>query len=92
MQSMDRTNDEFQEVAARTVDTKHRITIGKLIGECKRVKIYKNRKGEILIKPLVELPASEAWLFNDQEMLESVRRGLNDAAKGNIEKLDLDEL
>lgn len=92
MQNIDNVNDEFQEVTTRTVDQKYRITIGKLIDGYKRVKIYKNSKGEILLRPLIELPASEAWLFQDKETLESVKRGLRDAAEGNIEKLNPDEL
>ena len=92
MQNIDRVNDEFQEVATKTVDKKYRITIGKLIEGYKRVKVYKNSKGEILLKPLIEIPASEAWLFQDKEALENIKRGLEDAAKGNITKVNLDEL
>ncbi|NOX14495.1 MAG: hypothetical protein GXP61_00370 [Epsilonproteobacteria bacterium] len=91
MQRINQADDEFQEIATRTIDAKYRITIGKLIDGCKRVKIYKNREGEILLKPLVELPASEVWLFKDKEALKSIKRGLCDAADGNIEKLNLDE-
>ena len=92
MQRINQADDEFQEIATRTIDAKHRITIGRLIDGYKRVKIYKNREGEILLKPLVELPASEVWLFKDKKALKSIRRGLHDAADGNIEKLNLDEL
>ncbi len=38
------------------------------------------------------IPASEAWLYNNTEALESVSRGLKDAAKGRISKLNIDEL
>jgi hypothetical protein len=85
-------NDEFYEITTRTIDDKYRVTLGKLIQGYKRVKIYKNNRGEILLQPLLEIPASEAWLFQDKEALKSVKQGLKDAKEGNIIKLDTDEL
>ena len=38
------------------------------------------------------IPSSEAWLYKNNEALESVSRGLKDAAKGRISKLNIDEL
>ncbi len=38
------------------------------------------------------IPTSEAWLYKNKEALESIRRGLKDAAKGRISKLKMDEL
>ncbi|MEK6725994.1 MAG: hypothetical protein AABY54_05515 [Deltaproteobacteria bacterium] len=38
------------------------------------------------------IPASEAWLYKNREALESVNRGLKDAAKGRVSKLNIDEL
>ncbi len=38
------------------------------------------------------IPSSEAWLYKNKEALESVRRGLKDAAEGRVSKLDLNEL
>ena len=35
-----------------------------------------------------KVPASEVWLFNNPEALASVRRGLADAAKGKVSKID----
>lgn len=47
----------------------------------------------IRLRAMVDvIPASEAWLYNNKEVLESVSRGLKDAAKGRISKLNIDEL
>ena len=47
----------------------------------------------IRLKAIVDIiPASEIWLYKNKEVLESVRRGLKDAAKGRISKLKIDEL
>jgi hypothetical protein len=38
------------------------------------------------------IPSSEAWLYRNKKALESVQRGLKQAAKGKLRKLNLDEL
>jgi hypothetical protein len=38
------------------------------------------------------IPPSEAWLYKNREALESVQKGLKQAAKGKVRKLDLQEL
>lgn len=38
------------------------------------------------------IPSSEAWLYKNKRALESVQRGLKQAAKGKVRKLNLDEL
>jgi len=38
------------------------------------------------------IPPTEAWLYRNKKALESVRRGLRQAAKGKLRKLNLDEL
>ena len=58
----------------------------------KRVKIYKNKEGVILLVPLVEIPESELWLYDSKVSLNSLKKGLKQAQRGAISKLDLDEL
>jgi hypothetical protein len=38
------------------------------------------------------IPSAEAWLYKNKKALESVQKGLKQAAKGRIRKLNLDEL
>ena len=85
-------NDEFQEIDTRTIDSRNRLTIGELAQGFNRVKLYKSELGEILLKPVVEIPASELWLFNNKEALEDVQKGLKDLSEGKITKLDIDKL
>ena len=84
--------DEFEEVATRTIDERNRLTLGELPEGLKRVRIYKNDRGEVLLQPVIEIPASEAWLFRNEEALKSVKKGLKDASKGKISKLNLKDL
>lgn len=84
--------DEFKEIATRTIDERNRLTIGELIKGSKRVRLYKNDRGEVLLQPIVEIPASEVWLFQNKEGFESVKKGLKDASEGKISKLNLKDL
>jgi hypothetical protein len=84
--------DEFEEVATRTIDDRKRLTLGELPKGSKRVRIYKNDRGEVLLQPVFEVPASEAWLFRNEEAVESVKKGLKDASEGKISKLNLEDL
>jgi len=44
------------------------------------------------LQAITEIPASEVWLFQNKEALESVMEGLEDASEGRISELNLDEL
>ena len=84
--------DEFEEIATRTIDGRKRLTLSELPKESKRVRIYKNERGEVLLQPVIEIPASEAWLFKNDEALESVKKGLKEASEGKISKLNLKDI
>lgn len=86
--------DDFSEVESKTIDERNRIVLGMLkkLPETRRVKVYVNSQGEYLIRPIVEIPASEAWLYKNKKALASVRRGLKQAAEGKTSKLDLKSL
>ena len=92
MKNTVKINDEFQEIETKTIDDRTRITLGDLVKGYKRVKLYKNDRGEVLLQPITEIPASELWLFQNKEALENVKNGLKDASEGKISKVDLDEL
>lgn len=84
--------EEFTEVDTRTVDKRSRLTLGRLGAENRRFRISVSVRGEILLQPMEEIPASELWLYRDREALESVKRGLRDSAEGRTRKLDLKDL
>ncbi|MFW6148208.1 MAG: hypothetical protein ACOC6B_07450 [Thermodesulfobacteriota bacterium] len=56
------------------------------------MRAYRNEQVQLLIKPVLESPASELWLFENEEALEGVKRGLKEISEGRVSKLDLDEL
>lgn len=87
-----RVEDEFEEIGTRTIDERKRLTLGDLIKDFRRVRLYRNEQGDLFLKPVVEVPASEAWLYQDKQALRSVVRGLKDAADRRISKLNLEDL
>jgi hypothetical protein len=87
-----KVDDEFEEIGTRTIDDRNRLTLGEFMKGSKRVRLYMNERGELFLQPVAEIPASELWLFQNREAIESVKKGLKDAAEGRVSKLNLDEL
>jgi hypothetical protein len=70
---------------AKKIDSKGRLHLGeKLAGSM--VLVEERESGEILIRPAVVIPASEQWLFKNNEALNSVLRGLKQAEEGKVAK------
>lgn len=68
-------------------DSKGRITLG--LRQTKGVSGYRvseTKDHRIILEPQVEIPAQEKWLFENKSALQSVRRGLKDAASGKVTK------
>lgn len=51
-----------------------------------------NEDGTITLTPMAEVPAQEVWLWRNQQALDSVRRGLAEAGRGEVTPLDLSAL
>ena len=86
--------DDFDEIESRSVDKRNRLVLPMGLGgvEIKRVKVYMNSQGEVLIRPVVEVPAAEMWLYRNKKAVASVRRGLDEAAKGEAKEFDIESL
>ena len=87
-----KVNDEFEEIETRSVDKRNRLTIGEFAEGFNRFRLYKNSVGEILLKPVIEIPASELWLFQNKEAFEDIQKGIKDLSEGKVLKLDIEEL
>jgi len=87
-------NMDFKDIAKNVKpDAKKRVVLPKaLVKEDVSYHIYCNSLGQIVLDPQVTIPASEVWLFKDPDALDSVRRGLSDAAKGKVSKVDINSL
>ncbi len=77
----------FEEVAEAKVDAKHRITLGRVIeGSVTSYRVYQNGVGQIVLDPMVTVPAHEAWLFRNPRAAQMVREGLADARRKRLVK------
>lgn len=45
----------------------------------------KQKDGTIILKPMVAIPANEAWIYNDPKLLNEIKQGIHEA-KNNKQK------
>lgn len=86
--------EKFISVDTRPLDSKHRITLG---GRLQRLmmskmkidsyQVFVGKSGDILLKPAVSIPSSEAWVYNNPKVIGKVRKGLREAGEGKVEKV-----
>ena len=65
-------------------DAKGRIHLGNRAKGISSYKITEEKDGCLVLVPQIEMPAREAWLYENKEALESVKKGLEDASLGKI--------
>ena len=85
----------FMLVDTRPLDSKHRITMGgklqKLMAGKMKIDSYQvfvGKEGDILLRPAVSVPSSEAWVYRNPKVIGKIRQGLKEASEGKIEKAD----
>ena len=88
-------HEEFVPYNTKPLDSKHRITLGgklaKSLGKRMKVDSYQvfvAKNGDILLRPAVSIPSSEAWVYHNPEVIGKVRKGLQEAAEGKIKHVD----
>jgi hypothetical protein len=94
-----KVEENFVSVGIKTVDSKNRINLGEKIlkvidskGKADAYKVFIGKEGDILLRPVVTIPVREAWIYEHPEILEKIRKGLDEAGKGKTKKInDLDK-
>lgn len=86
--------EKFIPVDTRPLDSKHRITLGgrlyRLITSKMKIDSYQvfvGKGGDILLRPAVSIPSSEAWVYKNPEVVGKIRKGLQEAGEGKTEKV-----
>jgi hypothetical protein len=46
--------------------------------------IYANSTGQILLDPQVTIPASELWVFKNEDVLAAIDQSMEESAKGQL--------
>ena len=65
-------------------DSKGRIALGNLAKGISSFHAYQDQEGRVVLEPQVEIPAREAWLWNNPTALAQVRQGLKEAGEGKL--------
>ena len=82
---MDMVRDpSFEEVVeAVKPDGKNRISLGKAqVGRGITYRVLRNKSGQILLDPCIQVPVSEAWLYRNKKALKTVMTGIRQAEEG----------
>ena len=87
--------EKFMSIDTRPLDSKHRITLG---GRLQRLmmskmkidsyQVFVGKSGDILLRPAVSIPSSEAWVYRNPEVIGKIRKGLLEAGASKVEKVD----
>jgi hypothetical protein len=95
-------SEKFERVGETGFDERKRVSLSKAVDHLNKILrrvssrdqaselrfiIYTNDVGQILLSPEIGVPLHEAWLYKSPEALASVRRGLEQAAKGKVHNL-----
>ena len=86
--------EKFMPVDTRPLDSKHRITLG---GRLQRImmskmkidsyQVFVGKGGDILLRPAVSIPSSEAWVYSNPEVIGKIRKGVREGGEGRVEKV-----
>ncbi len=87
----------FNAVGESTLDGKKRIVLTKAIDALwgrfgqdlnnVRFEIFCNDAGQILLSPGTTVRLHEAWLYKNKQALASLRQGMNEAARGEVQEI-----
>jgi hypothetical protein len=70
-------------------DSKGRISLSKLspAGVTSYRGHWDKKHNSIVLKPYIDVPAEEAWIFENPEALKKLKKGLNESKKGQVKYL-----
>ncbi|MFC1481453.1 hypothetical protein ACFL6E_04305 [Candidatus Neomarinimicrobiota bacterium] len=91
------SEQEFKYIDSKTIDDKHRVSLGKKVqqmmsemglGDASTMNIYVNAEGHILMQPMVQIPANEAWIWKNAEVRKSFAQAFEDLQAGRTIVVD----
>lgn len=87
-------HEEFASYDTKPLDSKHRITLGgklvRSLGKQMKVDSYQvfiAKNGDILLRPMANIPSKELWVHQNPDVLESIHRGMQDIKEGRVTKV-----
>lgn len=92
--------EKFKSVGVGSLDSKKRITLkDKVMKEppldhmkIDAFEILVGSEGDILLRPMANIPSKELWVHQSPEAIESIQRGIQDVKEGRVTEVkDLDK-
>ena len=88
-------NEKFIPIGVSSLDSKNRITLrNKLMKEMPlnhmeidTFKIFLGDEGDILLRPMANIPSKELWAHQNPAVMESIQRGVRDIKEGRVTKV-----
>ena len=89
---MRKQNKHEKKEISLPLDSRNRICLSRFLTQGLEISSFKAyMEGEkIILEPMEEVPACEAWLYKNPKALSSVLKGLKQADDGLISKLETD--
>ena len=86
------TKEKFTSIGYTTLDSKNRVTLGNRVMEkaplgrmeVDAFGILMGSEGDILLRPMANVPSRELWIYQNPKVLKSIQNGLQDAQEGKI--------
>lgn len=88
--------EKFQHVGLSSrLDARNRITLGQALiklgvlneREIDAFEILLGATGDILLRPRTSIPTRELWIHQNPEAMETLQKGLKDAAEGRVTRV-----
>jgi hypothetical protein len=80
--------DQFETIAEVEVDSRGRISLGKVGAEPgRRYRVEHNVDGVLLLIPVVSIPEREMIVWHEPELARAIREGLDEAKRGETADL-----
>lgn len=74
------------------LDSRNRVCLTPFLPDGLEITSYQayQEGDKIILEPMAEIPAREAWLYQNPKALASVLEGLKQAEKGKVSELNID--
>lgn len=88
-------NEKFKPLGISILDSKNRITLGNKITKeiplsdmkIDSFEIFIGDEGDILLRPMTNIPSKELWIYQNPGVLKRIQKGLQDAREGKIKEV-----
>ena len=87
--------EEFKSAGVSSLDSKNRVTLGHKVMqetslrglEIDAFETMVGENGDILLRPMANIPSRELWVYRNTKVLKSIQRGIRDIKENQVTKV-----